>query len=167
MPRDWSTDLQEIHQAYKRRDTLDLYLADNTVLHLSRGHVERDLGEKVGIVVYDNWIRSVEDLRSSIEQSIDRITIKCQNVDSQLGFKLASDLRLLDFAVADYGKIYQSLTNPALIEDIPQVLRGVLSNAEVDEQNFKVELIVDYDSMGRIIAAALCRRVVNGVIRTG
>ncbi|MET0751866.1 MAG: hypothetical protein ABWZ66_00720 [Pyrinomonadaceae bacterium] len=151
MPRDWSTDLQNIHQAYKRRDTLDLYLADDTVLRLSRGKVIRNIGGSD--VTYDNWIRSVEDLRGSIEQSIDRITIKCQNINSQLGFKLASDLRLLDFAVADYGKIYQSLTNPTLIEDIPQVLRGVLANAEVDEQNFKVELIVDYDSMGRIIAA--------------
>ncbi len=151
MPRDWSEDLQEIHQAYKRRDTLDVYLANDEILRLSRGAVSREIDEET--VVYDNWIRSVDDLRSSTEQSIDRIRIKCQNVNSELGFNLAADLRLLDYAVADYGKIYQSSRNLSLIEDIPQVFRGVLANAEVDEQNFEVELIVDYESMGAILAS--------------
>lgn len=151
MGRPWSSDLQTIHQAYKRRDTLDIYLADNTVLRLSRGAVTRVIGGTP--VVYDNWIRSVDDLEYSLEEAIDRISVKCQNINSELGFKLASDLRLLDYALADYGKIYQSNRNPALIEDIPQVFRGVLANAEVDELNFDVELIVDYESLGAIIAS--------------
>lgn len=151
MGRPWSSDLQTIHQAYKRRDTLDIYLADNTVLRLSRGAVTRVIGGSP--VTYQNWIRSVDDLEYSLEESIDRISVKCQNVNSELGFKLASDLRLLDYALADYGKIYQSTRNPALIEDIPQVFRGVMANAEVDELNFEVELIVDYESLGAIIAS--------------
>lgn len=151
MGRPWSADLQTIHQSYKRRDTLDIYLADSTVLRLSRGAVTRTIG---GLPVnYNNWIRSVDDLEYSLEEAIDRISVKCQNINSELGFKLASDLRLLDYALADYGKIYQSTRNPALIEDIPQVFRGVMANAEVDELNFQVELIVDYESLGAIIAS--------------
>jgi hypothetical protein len=151
MPREFSTTLQQIFAAYKRRDTLDIYLNDETVLHLSRGSVTRSIGETD--VTYQNWIRSVDDLRGSIEASIDRITVTCQNVNSELGFDLASDMRLLDYALADYGKQYQSIRNPALIEDIPQVFRGVLANAETDEQNITFELIVDYESLGSIVAS--------------
>lgn len=147
MPRELSSDLELILPAYRRRDTLDIYLNNGTTLHLSRGHVVRESG------TYQNWIRSVDDLRSSLERSIDRITITCQNVDSQLGFNLASDIRLLDYAMADYGKQYQSLRTPSLVEDIPQVFRGVLANAETDEQNISFELVVDYESLGAIVAS--------------
>lgn len=147
MPRDWSEDLQEIHQAYRRRDTLVLYLSDDSTLYLSRGNVTR------GLIAYNNAISSVDDLRTSIESSIDRITINCQNVDSLLGFQLASNLRLLDYAVAEYGRIYQSLRNPSLLEDIPQMFRAVLANAEVNETRMSFEVIVDYESLGSIIAS--------------
>lgn len=151
MPRTESEDLTTIFEAYKRRDTLDIYLADETVLRLSRGAVIREIdGEDVE---YQNYIRSVGDLNSSFEKSIDRIEIIGQNVNSELGFTLASDLRLLDYAVCDYGKSYQSIRNPLLIEDIPQVFRGVLADAVADEQFFSFELIVDYESLGNIIAS--------------
>lgn len=147
MGRDWSANLQEIHQAYQRRDTLDIYLNDGTVKRLSRGAVTR------GGNVYLNYIRSIGDLESSIESSVDRINLRCQNVNSILGFDLASELRLLDYALADYGKIYQSTRNVALIDDDLQAFRGVMANAEADEENFGVELIVDYESLGAILAS--------------
>jgi hypothetical protein len=147
MPRPWSSDLQEIHEAYKRRDTLDIYLSDGSTLNLSRGAVTR------AGTAYNNSIRSVSDMRGTIDQAVDRITVTCQNVDSQLGITLASNLRLLDYAIADYGKQYQSLRNPALLEDIPQMLRGVLANAEADEETITFEIIVDYESLGGIIAS--------------
>lgn len=149
MPRIQSFELSQIFAqgSYSRKATLDIYKANNTVLRLSRGAVAR------GSITYDNYIRSVDDLSSSMERSIDRISIVCQNVNSVLGFDVASDLRLLDYAIAYYGKIYQSNRNPALIEDIPTMFPGVLANAEADEQNIKFELIVDYESMGAIIAS--------------
>lgn len=147
MGRDWSVDLQEIHKAYTRRDTVNLYLNDGTVKRLSRGAVTRSGS------IYLNYIRSVGDMESSIERSVDRINIRCQNVNSILGFDLASSLRLLDYALADYGKIYQSTRNLALIDDDPQVFRGVMANAEADEQDFSFELIVDYESLGAILAS--------------
>jgi hypothetical protein len=148
MPRPWSTDLQNILKSYRRRDTLDIYLNNGTTLRLSRGKVIRG-----SVLVYDNWIRSVDELRFSTESSIDRITITCQNVNSTLGFNLASNLRLLDYALADYGKIYESLRIPGLKADIEQVFRGVLANAESDEQNISFELIVDYESLGAVVAS--------------
>ena len=147
MPREWSSNLQEIHKAYQRRDTLDIYLSNATVRRLSRGAVTRN-GHQ-----YLNYIRSIGDMESSIEKSVDRINIRCQNVNSELGFDVASNLRLLDYAVADYGKIYQSTRNLALIDDDSQAFRGVLANAEADEENFNVELIVDYESLGAILAS--------------
>lgn len=147
MGRDWSTDLQTIHQAYRRRDTLDIYLNDDTVKRLSRGAVQR------GGTTYLNYIRSVGDLRFSLEKAIDRIEIVCQNVNSELGFDLASNLRLLDHAIANYGRIYQSARNSALIEDIPMLFRGVLADGQVDEENFRFEFIVDYESLGAIMAS--------------
>lgn len=151
MPRTWDTDFQNIFEAYKLRHTLDLYLADDSILHLSRGRVVRTIDDEE--VEYQNYIRSVEDLTFSLTDSIDRISIKCQNVNSELGFNLAANLRLLDFALADYGKIYQSVRNPELIQDIPQMFRGVLANGEADEKNFNFELIVDYAALGNIIAS--------------
>lgn len=149
MPRNWTSNLQNnIFPAYRRRDTLDIYLNDNSVLRLSRGPVTR------GAITYQNWIRSVDEMRFSIDGSIDRITITCQNVNSLLGFDLASNLRKLDYALADYGKLYESIRNPAIpVEDIPQVFRGVLANAETDEQNITFELIVDYESLGAIVGS--------------
>jgi hypothetical protein len=147
VPREWSTDLEEIHQAYRRRDTLDLYLNDDSELHLSRGSVTRSL------VSYENVIRSVSDLRGTIDAGVDRVTINCQNVDSLLGFNLASNLRLLDYAIADYGRIYQSERNLSLKEDIPEFFRGVLANAECDEQNISFEFIDTLESLGSIVAS--------------
>lgn len=150
MPRTESPDLTTIFEAYKRRDSLDVYLADDTALRLSRGKVIRTIGGSS--VEYQNYIRSVGDLNSSFEKSIDRIEIVGQNINSELGFNLASDLRLLDYAICDYGKSYQSIRNPSLLEDIPQVFRGVLADAEADEEFFRFDLIVDYESLGNIIA---------------
>jgi hypothetical protein len=147
MPRTESANLTEIFKAYRRRDTLNLYLNNNTVLNLSRGAVTR------GATVYNNSIASVEELRYSIDTPVDRVTINCQNVNSLLGFNLASNLRLLDYAIADYGRQYQSLRNPSLVEDYPQYFRGVLANAEADETRIGFELIVDYESLGAILAS--------------
>lgn len=148
MGRELSENLAEIlATAYARKDTLELYLNDGSIKRLSRGAVTRNGS------IYLNYIRSVGDMESSIERSVDRINIRCQNVNSILGFDLASSLRLLDYALADYGKIYQSTRNIALIDDDPQVFRGVMANAEADEENFNVELIVDYESLGAILAS--------------
>lgn len=151
MPREWTSNLQTIHEAYKRRDTLDLYLNDDTAKHLSRGYVEREIGAKTE--VYLNYIRSVGDLRYSFEGAVDRIEIICQNVNSELGFDLASNLRLLDYATADYGRVFQSARNLSLIEDIPQIFRGILADGTVDEKNFRFEFIVDYEALGAILAS--------------
>lgn len=147
MPRDWSANLQEIHKAYQRRDTLVLYLADNTTKFLARGAVTR------GLTAYENVIASVDSLRQTIDAGVDRLTVTCQNVDSLLGFNVASNLRLLDYALAEYGRIYQSVRNPVLKEDVPQIFRSVLANAEVSETRIRFEIIADYESLGSIVAA--------------
>ena len=151
MARTQSSALTEIFKAYKARHTLDVYLSNGSELHLSRGRVERVV--KGQNVLYDNWIRSIGSLRSTIDNATDRLSVTLQNVNSQIGFKLASSLRLLDYAVCDYGKQYQSIRNSALIEDVPGVFRGVLADAEVDEEFARFDLVVDYDSLGRLIAA--------------
>lgn len=143
--REWAGDLQTILQSYRRRDWLDLYLADDSVLNLSRGAVNRNS------IVYDNWIASVEELNCSIESSVDRITIHCQNVNSLLGFNVASNLRLLDYAIGKYGKIYQSVRNPSLSEDLDS-FNGVLANAEVNEKRISFEFVVDYESLGSLVS---------------
>lgn len=149
--RNLSPTLETILPAQIRRDTLDLYLADNTVKRLSRGKVIRNIA---GVPTeYDNWIREIDDFTYSIESSVDRITVRGQNVNSVLGFNLASNLRLLDYAYAEYGRVYQSSRNPALIEDIPQMFRCVLANAEASEQTISFELISDLDSFGQIIGS--------------
>ncbi len=144
--REQSETLTEIFKAYQRRDFLDMYLADDSVLNLSRGRVVRNT------ITYQNWIASIEDLNNSIDTAVDRITINCQNVNSLLGFNVASSLRLLDYALASYGKIYQSVRNPSLSVDL-DMFPGVLANAEVDEARISFELIVDYESLGSIVAA--------------
>lgn len=151
MPRPISSDLADIFPAYKRRDTLDIYLADGNALHLSRGRVIRNIaGDDVE---YSNWIRAVGDMTASIDKAVDRISITCQNVSSELGFNLASALRVLDYATVDYGKVYESLRSKGLAEDIPQMFRGVMANAEADEEVMIFEVIVDYESLGSIIAS--------------
>jgi len=151
MPRELTTDMEEILLAYKRRDTLDLYRSKSDPLRLSRGHVVRTIEDDP--VTYDNWIRSVSEMRSSIDQSVDRVTVTCQNLTSDLGFDLASDLRQLDYAIVEYGKQYESLRTPGLLEDISQLFRGVLANAEAGEEEIIFEVIVDYESLGSIIAS--------------
>lgn len=151
MGRTQSANLTTIFQAYRVRHTVDLYLNDGTVKYLSRGAVSREIDEKTE--TYNNYIKQVGDLNYSIENAVERIRIDCQNENSELGLDLASDVRLLDYALADYGKVYESERTPGLIEDIPQVFRGVVADAELDETNFRFEIIVDYESLGSVIAA--------------
>jgi hypothetical protein len=149
MPRTQDSDLTTIFQAYKRRDYLDIYLNDSTVVHLSRGAVTRTIA---GVpTVYNNWIRSVGDLSSTIDQSIDHISVVGQNVSSVLGLDLASNLRLMDYAIVEYGKQYQSLIDAEFQLDI-KLFAGVLANAEADLEHFSMEMIVDYESLGSVIA---------------
>ena len=149
MPRSWDADLQTIFKAYTRRDKLDVYLADGSTLKVSRG-------SRAG---YDNWIRSVSDLTSTLDRSVDRVSFELQNVNSEVGFKLASDVRLLDYALATYAKQYQSLRNPSLVQDIT-FFRGVLADAEADETHVRMDMVVDYECTGAILASrgmgALC-----------
>lgn len=154
MPVEISETLAEILPASKRRDTLDLYLADGTVLRLSRGKVIRLITGSP--VEYLNYIRSVSELKRSLELAIDRLTITAQNINSELGFNLADDLRLLDYAYAEYGRVYESIRDGELIEDITMIFRGVLANAEATETRVEYEIIVDYDSMGAIVATRTC-----------
>ena len=142
MPRDFDSDFATIMQAYQVRQKLDIHRNDGTTLKLSLG----------SIATYSNWIRSSGDLSSSIDQAVDRVTVNCQNVSSDLGFDLASNLRLLDYAVAEYAKQYQSLRNPSLVKN-PTMFRGVLANAEADEQHFQFDMIVDYESVGQVIGS--------------
>lgn len=142
MPRTWDSDLQTIFQAYKRRDKLDIHLNDGTTLKLSRGKVTG----------YSNWLSSVSDYSSSIDNTVDRISFAAQNISDDLGLTLASNLRKMDYAVAEYVKQYQSLRNPSLVQDIT-VFRGVMANAEADERSFKAEMVIDYASVGATIAS--------------
>ncbi len=142
MPRTWDADLQTIFQAYKRRDKLDIHINDGSTLKLSRGKVTG----------YSNWLSSVSDYIGTIDRAVDRIGFTAQNVSSDLGLDLASNLRLLDYAVAEYSKQYQSLRNPALSQDI-SVFRGVLANAEANERAFSIEMIVDYESVGATVSS--------------
>ena len=154
MPREQSATLTSIFAAgsYSRRETLDLYLANGAILRLSRGAVERTAAGGQAIV-YRDCIRQIGELNSSIEKPIDRITVRCQNVDSVLGLNLASGSRLLDYAFADYGKIYQSNANPALVEDIPRVFPGVVAGANVSRASIEFDLIVDYEALWRTVSA--------------
>lgn len=104
-------------------------------------------------VEYLNWIMSVSDFKNTIETSIDRLTVTCQNISSDLGFNIASDLRLLDYAFATYGRQFQSSRNESLIEDIPKIFPAILANAEADEKKIEFEIIADYDSMGSILGS--------------
>lgn len=151
MPKTISSNLAEILPAQKRRETLDLYLNNGTILRLSRGKVTRTISGSP--VNYLNKIREISELRQSIDGAIDRITITCENLSSDLGFDLASNSRLLDFAFAVYGRQYVSVRNESLIEDIPTVFCGIIANVEANEQRIEFELIVDFDSMGMILAS--------------
>lgn len=132
--------------SHSRRDTLDLYLTNGTIKRLSRGAVSR------GGNIYQDYIRDVGDLVKT-ETEVDRLNIVCQNINSELGLLAASDLRLLDYAVADYGRIYQSNVNPALVEDYPQIFRTVLASAQITETRTSFELINDFESLGETVAS--------------
>lgn len=155
MLREISTTLAEILQGAIVRDTLDLYLSDGSVRRLSRGAVTRTIDG--GTFTYSNWIKSVGEMKYSLTDSVDRVEVVCQNVNSILGFDVASNLRLLDYAHAKIGKFYQSSRNPTLVEDVPVEFIGTLSNAEVSEKEIKFEVIVDFDALGTVIGTRQLR----------
>lgn len=151
MPRTFSTNLQNIFSLGAiRRDTLDIYKTDDTPVRLSRGLVIRNIGGTD--VEYNNWIRSIDSFTYGIGSEVDRLTIKGQNVNSVLGLDLASDLRLLDYATGNYGKMYQS-RDGSIIEDFPNIFPCVLANCEVDTRNISFEIISDLYSLGTILAS--------------
>lgn len=147
MPLEETATQTEIFKSYIRRHSLKVYQANGEILRLSRGRIARDGFE------YKNYISSISEMRQSIDAGIDRITIEAQNVNSELGFKVASDVRLLDYAHCDYGIERQSVRTPSLIDYNGQDFRGILANAEADETRVKFELVVDYEAFGAIIAS--------------
>lgn len=142
MPRTWDADLQTIFEAYKRRDKLVINKSDGTTLSLSRGNISG----------CSNWIRSVSDVSSTIDRPVDRVSFDIQNVNSTAGLVLADDLRLLSYATAEYSRQYQSLRNPSLVQTI-SFFRGVIADAEADEEHLRLDLVVDYQSVGSILAS--------------
>ncbi len=151
MGRDLPENLDTILPACTRRQTLDLYLADDTALRLSRGAVIRDIDGTP--TTYLNQIKSLSEMRYSLEDSIDRVTVVCENITTTLGLNLASNLRLLDYATVKVGKIYQSKINPSLIVDIPDEFVGLVSNGEANETEISFEMITDIEALGSIIAS--------------
>lgn len=151
MPIPISSNLAEILPASKRREMLDIYLNNGEMLHLTRGLVAQEDPESP--INYQNKIRSISELRKSIDGAIDRITVVCENITSDLGFDLSSNSRLLDFAFAVYGRQYVSIRDENLIEYIPRIFPGIISNVDANEKQIEFELIVDIDSMGAILAA--------------
>ena len=152
MPQPQSPTLSAIFASgsYNRRDTLDLYLADGTIKSLSRGAVTRNVDGAPR--VYQDYIRAVGDFVKT-EKEIDRLSITMLNINSELGLLAASDLRLFDYAVADYGRIYQSNINPALVEDFPQVFRSVIASAAITEAALVLSLITDFESLPPTVAS--------------
>lgn len=167
MPRLESATLAEIFAmgAYSRRLTLDVYLADGSVLRLSQGAVTRVIGGAA--VVYSDDIRNIGEMSSTVDKSIDRITVSCQNADSFLGRIFSSGGRLFDYAFANYGKIYQSAINPTLIEDIPRVFSGVVAGASVNTTMIEFDLIADYESLWRTVSARSLSPKCDAVYKDG
>lgn len=151
MLREISGNLAAILPNCRRRDTLDLYLANGAEHHLSRGRVERVINGQN--TAYQNWIESVSELKYSLSSSVDRVETNCQNINSVLGFDIASNLRLLDYAHARIGKVYQSTINPNLIEDVPIEFIGTIAGASATEKTATFEVVVDYDALGSTIAS--------------
>lgn len=151
MLREISANLASILPAASVRDTLDLYLADNTTRRLSRGNLTRTIDG--GSVIYSNWLKSVGELRYSLSNEVDSVQVVCQNVNSLLGFDIASNLRLLDYAHARIGKFYQSIRDPNLTEDVTVEFIGILSNAEANHEEIKFDVIVDFDALGSLLAS--------------
>jgi uncharacterized membrane protein YgcG len=149
MPRLISPTLAEILPASKRREMLEIYLNNGEKLYLTRGQFPPEIPP----VNYQNKIREVSELRQSIDGAIDRITIICENITSDLGFDLASNSRLLDFAFAIYGRQYVSIRDEELIETIPKVFPGIIANVDANESRIEFEFIADIESMGPILAA--------------
>lgn len=146
MPRTQNSNLTNIFAgAYSRRETLVLYLQDGTIKYLSRGAVTR------GGIVYQDYIRSIGDFVKS-DKEVDRMQVTCQNINSELGLLTASDQRLLDYAIADYGIVYQSIGDPALVEDYPQVFRAAVASADLTEKETTFYLITDFESLGATVA---------------
>lgn len=150
MLRETSANLQTILPACRLRDTFDLYLSNGARRRLARGKVIRTIDGET--IEYSNWIKSVSALEYSLSDKIDSVTVVCQNVNSLLGFDVASSMRLLDYAHALLGKVYQSATNPALTEDVPVEFAGLISSASANEQEVKFEIIADYEAIGSVVA---------------
>lgn len=147
MPREQDSALTSIFSgSHSRRDFCVLYLANGVTKHLSRDKFVRD-----GIA-YQPYIRSVGDLVKT-SREVDALTLTFQNINSELGLIAASDLRLLDYAVVEYGRRYQSNLNASLITDYPLLFRGVLESAQITERVLQLTLITDFESLGNVIAS--------------
>lgn len=149
--RELSEDLFNILPACKIRQTVDIYLANNTALHLSRGLVYRTISST--LVEYANKLKSISEQRRSLTTSIDRLTVTCENIEPSLGLNLASSLRLFDYAFARVGRQFQANRNNILIEDIPDEFFGICSTATASTDEFQFEIIVDYEALGNVVGS--------------
>lgn len=146
MPRIVASGLTDILANGYRRDALEIYLADGTIRRLSRGAVTRSGN------VYANSIQSVGEIKNSIGSPVNRLEIKCQNIDSTLGGDVASSLRKLTYAFARYTRDYVSHRGVDSVTEADPFF-GVVSGVTATEKDISYEIVSDLESIGKVLAS--------------
>lgn len=149
MPRSLATNMDILLPNSYRRDAVEIYLADNTVKYLSRGAVTR------GADVYTNCIKTIGEITNSINAPVNRVSFSCQNIDSILGLSMANELRLLSYAFARYSRDYVGWkgagTGLTAVEQ--DQFFGVVAGVSANETEINYDLVVDLESIGKVIAS--------------
>lgn len=137
---------QSLLASSESQSSVILALRDGTVKRLSTSHLFDAEGSE-----YLPHLRSVGALTQTTDEETDRVRVSIQNVDCAAGLDVVSSSRQFERALCSVGRVYKSITNPAITEWrtlFPAMVVGI----EANETEVVMDTIADYEGVGQVVA---------------
>jgi hypothetical protein len=97
-------------------------------------------------------LQATDELRQSIENPVDRVSVTIQNVDTDLGIELITNPEKFMFAEATIPRLYRNSRDYS-DSQLKTLFRGVVTAVDADEKQVKFEFSPDYVAFGACVAA--------------
>jgi hypothetical protein len=149
MSRSTNPQFQTLLPACETQSALVLMLNDATV----KRWIQENAGETT--IASQPFIPHLvinEELRQTIENPVDRVSVSIQNVDRNLGINIIQNLRNYKFADGLIQRMYRDIRDPS-ISQTKTIFHGLVTEVGVDEKIATFSFSPDYIAFGNCVAA--------------
>ncbi len=149
MPRSINSQLTALLPACETQSALVLTLIDT----VQTAWIQENAGETIiDSQTFTPHLQINDELRQTIENPVDRVSVSIQNVDKNLGIDLIENLSNYTFADGRILRLYRDIRNPA-ISQTKTIFNGLLTEIDATEKAVNFSFSPDYIAFGDCVAA--------------